>query len=407
MLKHIKMGPAVLVTAAFIGPGTVITASLAGANYGYSLIWALLFATFATIILQEMAARLGVVTQMGLGENLRQAIHTPIIKWLMLGLVFCAIVVGNGAYQSGNISGASLGIESLFPRTLNFGSNSLSLWPSVIGTIAFALMWTGSYRLIERALIVLVMLMSGAFLLTFMLTRPNIGELVSGMLIPTIPDGAALTVIALIGTTIVPYNLFLHASSARQKWQSPEQLPQARRDLLLSIPLGGLISVAIVATAASAFFNQQVKLQSVADLAPALHPLFGDWAKNLMAIGLFAAGISSAITAPLAAAFALSGILNFKADFNSHSFKLIWISILAIGVFVSSLGFKPVSLIWFAQVANGLLLPIITAFLLWMMNQPVLAGYANSRKQNWLGGLILLVTILLGGRSLMSAFGLV
>ena len=403
-MKKLNIGPAVLVTAAFIGPGTVITASLAGAHFGYTLIWALLFSVFATIILQEMAARLGVVTQLGLGENLRAAIHNPLLKWLILGLVFCAIVIGNSAYQSGNISGASLGLASLFSGSENPAVSAFNFWPLVIGSIAFVLMWTGSYRFIESALITLVVLMSGAFLITFLITRPDITSLLSGLFIPTIPTGATLTVIALIGTTVVPYNLFLHAASAKQKWQSAEHLGDARRDLYISIPLGGLISIAIVATAASAFFGQQVQLQSAADLAPALQPLFGDWAKNLMAIGLFAAGISSAITAPLAAAFALSGIFNFEANLKANSFKAIWMSILAIGVIVSSLGYRPVSIIWFAQVTNGLLLPIVCGFLLWMMNQPILGAHVNSRVQNLLGGLILLVTLLLSGRSLMSAF---
>ena len=112
-MKLPKIGPAFLVTAAFIGPGTIITASMAGANYGVSLVWALLFAMFATLILQEMAARLGIVSQQGLGENIRQTIKHPFIKVCVVMLVVSAIVVGNGAYQSGNISGASLGLISV------------------------------------------------------------------------------------------------------------------------------------------------------------------------------------------------------------------------------------------------------------------------------------------------------
>ena len=407
MLKNLKIGPAILVTAAFIGPGTVITASIAGANYGYALIWALLFSIIATIILQEMAARLGVVTQMGLGDNLRTSIKNPLIKWLTLGLVFCAIVIGNGAYQSGNISGASLGMASLFPGLSDPANGDFNWWPLIIGGIAFILMWRGSYNLIEKALILLVTLMSLAFLITFIMTAPEPSKLFSGLFIPSIPTGATLTVIALIGTTVVPYNLFLHAASARQKWQSPSQLPEARRDLMISIPIGGLISIAIVSTASAAFFGKQIELHSAADLAPALQPLFGSWAKNFMAIGLFSAGISSAITAPLAAAFALSGIFKLKPDLHANSFKAIWIGILGVGMLVSSIGYKPINIIWFAQVANGLLLPIISGFLLWTMNQPRLKEYRNSTLQNILGGAIVLVTMILGGRSLMSAFGLI
>ncbi len=406
MLK-LKIGPAILVTAAFIGPGTVITASLAGANYGYALLWALLFSIIATIILQEMAARLGLVTQQGLGENLHQLISQPLIKWLMLGLVVCAIVIGNGAYQSGNLMGASLGMQSLLPDLFQQTSgDSFNIWPSIIGLIAFLLMWGGHYKTIEKSLVILVVVMSLAFLFTFLLSKPDIYALFSGLLIPTIPTGASLTVIALIGTTVVPYNLFLHASSVKQKWQSAEQLPQARRDIFISIPIGGLISIAITATAASAFFGQQLELHSAADLAPSLQPLLGNWAPIFMALGLFAAGISSAITAPLAAAFALAGVLKFSANLTNRSFKFAWISILLIGVVTASLGFKPVNVIWFAQIANGILLPVICAFLLWAMNASILGQYRNSILQNCSGAFIFIVTLALGARSLMSAFGM-
>ncbi len=257
-----KVGPEILVTAAFIGPGTVITASLAGANFGFSLLWALLCSVVATIILQEMAARLGVVTQQGLGKNIRNTFQQPLLRAVAITLVVSAIVIDNGAYQSGNVSGSSLGLESILSPIHIF---DLSILPLLIGIIAFSLLWRGDYKLIEKSLIGLVGLMS----LAFIITKPNLGALFSGLLMPSIPTGATLTIIALIGTTVVPYNLFLHAASASQKWQKPEQLKEARNDLYIAIPLGGLISIAIVSTAASAFFGQQLAIQSVADLAAA------------------------------------------------------------------------------------------------------------------------------------------
>ncbi len=405
-MKIPKIGPAVLVTAAFIGPGTVITASLAGANYGFSLLWALLFAIIATIILQEMAARLGVVTQQGLGENIRSTFKQPVLRAAAIVLVVSAIVVGNGAYQSGNISGASLGLASLIEFDSMFGMESAVLWPLIIGAIAFLLLWTGSYKVIEKALIVLVVFMSIAFLLTMVIARPDFSQLFSGLLVPRIPGGASLTVIALIGTTVVPYNLFMHSASASQKWQSADQLPEARKDLLFSIPLGGLISIAIVSTAATAFFGKPFVPTSVADLAPALQPIAGDMAKTLMASGLFAAGISSAVTAPLAAAYALSGIMDLNKKLDSIQFKSIWASILIIGVIVSSLGYRPINIILFAQIANGILLPVVTVFLLWLMNTEKLGDYRNNSLQNVLGAAVLLITLMLSTRSLMSAFGL-
>jgi len=404
MSKFSKFGPAVLVTAAFIGPGSVITASLAGANYGFALAWALVFSVIATIILQEMSARLGIVTRQGLGENIRQSITHPILKWFVVSLVIIAIVIGNGAYQGGNISGATLGLMSLFSSADISPVSAQILFSFIIGISAFLLLISGSYKIIEKALILLVVLMSIAFVLTFIVIQPDIIALLLGMFVPHIPSGATLTVIALIGTTVVPYNLFLHAASAKEKWHSVEQLPEARKDLYIAIPLGGLISIAIMSTAATAFFGQQITIHSAADLAPALAPVFGESAKILMSLGLFAAGISSAVTAPLAAAYALSGILNINNQLNSRAFKSIWFIILVSGVLLASSGYKPISIIWFAQVANGILLPVITLFLLLMMNNKKLGDYRNSLLQNILGLGVLLITLLLSGRSLFSAF---
>ncbi len=395
-----SIGPAALVAAAFIGPGTVVTASLAGAHFGYALLWALVFSVLATMVLQEMAARLGVVTQQGLGENIRAAITRPLLRWLAVALVLAAIVVGNSVYQGGNLTGASLGISDLIGI-----SQARGLTPLALGILAGIILWIGSYRLIERVLIALVALMSIAFIATFILTRPDWNALLSGLLVPSLPVGSILTVVALIGTTVVPYNLFLHASSAAQRWQSADQLPAARRDLLIAIPIGGLISVAIVATAASAFFGRAVSLEGAADLGQSLQPLFGDAATWFMATGLFAAGISSAMTAPLASAYALSGVLGYPRDLKSWPFRLTWLAILIIGINIASLGIRPVSVIWFAQVANGLLLPIIALFLLWVCNQPRLGSYRNSVRQNMLGGLVCLIAVGLGMRSVASAFG--
>ncbi len=412
-MKLPQIGPAFLVTAAFIGPGTVITTSLAGANYGYALLWALLFSAVATIILQEMSARLGVVTQKGLGENIRGQLHNALIRNIAIVLVVSAIVIGNAAYQGGNISGASLGLSSMVGEGLPY-----KIWPLLIGLSAFILLWTGSYKLIEKSLISLVTLMSISFITTMLITAPDLSQIFKGLFTPHIPDGATLTVIALIGTTVVPYNLFLHAASVKEKWSSASQLHLARKDLYISVPIGALISMAILSTAATAFFGRQISIQSAADLAPALEPLFGSFSGILMAIGLFAAGISSAVTAPLAAAYALSGVLGISStsiDNKNHdassilqttSFKMIWFAILLLGVIVAISGYRPVNIIWFAQVANGILLPVITCFLLWVMNTNQLGEHKNKPLQNVLGLLVLAVTIALSIRSLGSAFGL-
>lgn len=402
-----RFGPATLVTAAFIGPGTVVTASLAGANYGYALLWALLFSVLATLILQEMAARLGIVSGQGLGENLRRFIKQPVLKALLAVLVIAAIVLGNSAYQGGNLTGASLGAEAIWGdtawRRALAERTALNPWALLLGFIASAILWRGNYQWVERWLIGLVLLMSLAFISSMLLTRPDMAAMLRGLFLPTLPDGATLTVIALIGTTVVPYSLFLHAASAAQKWRTAdktEALAESAADLRTAIPLGALITLAIISTAATAFFGKGFSLNNAGELALSLEPLFGRGARYLMALGLLAAGLSSALTAPLAAAYALQGLLTL----NTLQFRLTWLLVMSIGVVVSSLGLKPLSVIWFAQVANGILLPIITLCLLLAVNSPTLGQYRNNRWHNLLGFAIFAVTLILSSRTLYLAF---
>ena len=220
-----NVGPGVLVSAAFIGPGTVTVCTLAGVNFGFSLLWALLLSIVACIVLQEMAARLGIVTQNGLSEAIRTEVKNPLFKTLSIVLVFAAIVLGNAAYEAGNITGAVLGVSAVFP-SLRFetGFGSLDLWSLVIGTIAFILLALGNYRVLEKVFVGLVIIMSLAFLVTAVSVKPDFLLILKGLFIPSNSSAGILSVMALIGTTVVPYNLFLHASLVSEKWNKKKIL---------------------------------------------------------------------------------------------------------------------------------------------------------------------------------------
>jgi manganese transport protein len=312
-----RFGPGLLVTAAFIGPGTITTATAAGAGFGLSLLWVLLFSVLATIVLQEMAARLGIVSRHGLGEALREAFANPYLRSAAACLIVAAIALGNAAFQTGNLLGAAMGLEVL----TGVGK---PVWAVIVGATSIALLAAGTYRVIERALIGLVGLMSFVFVTTAVMARPDISAIGRGLLWPGLPDGAATTCIALIGTTVVPYNLFLHASAVQAKWPSTvpveTALRQSRTDTIVAVALGGLISLAIVTTAAS-FFAAGTTIDGAAAMAAQLEPLLGRWAKAFFAVGLMAAGLTSAITAPLAAAYATSGALGWKIDMASPRFR--------------------------------------------------------------------------------------
>ncbi len=403
-----NFGPGILITAAFIGPGTITTCSLTGAGFGYALLWGLVFSIVATIILQEMTARLGIIGKRGLGEALRQQFQSPIPKVIAIVLVLSAILIGNAAYETGNILGASLGmIELSGISTISIAGFHIQFWGPVIGFIAFGLLMLGSYKSLERILIALVLLMSISFITTTVIIGPELLPILKGMFVPSMPSGSFYMLIGLIGTTVVPYNLFLHASIVQEKWKSKNDLKTARTDLFFSILLGGLISMSIVITAATAFYGTNTEIAGAADLASQLKPLLGNWAGIFMAIGLFAAGISSAITAPLAAAYATSGILGWKIDLKSKRFKTVWMIILMIGIVFSAIGFSPIKAIVFAQFANGILLPVIAIYLLIIMNsKKVLANFTNKPIQNIFGILVVMVMIGLGVKSILHVIGL-
>jgi NRAMP (natural resistance-associated macrophage protein)-like metal ion transporter len=404
MLKRIKnIGPGALIAAAFIGPGTVTACTLAGANYGYTLLWALLFATVATIILQEMSARLGLVTQQGLGETLRIMLDQSVWKWPLFSLIIVALYLGNAAYEAGNLSGAALGIAALTNESQSLYRMSVI----VISLLASILLWRGSYTQIERMLLALVALMALAFIATFISVGPDLSALFKGLTTPEIPDGSLLTVIALIGTTVVPYNLFLHASAVKSKWSSINDLKHARADTATAIGLGGLITILIASTAAASIFGSGLNISGAGDMATQLEPLFGSFSKTMLGMGFFAAGLSSSITAPLATAYAVTEILGIKGGTTSQVFKLIAISVIFSGAALALTGIKPISIILTAQFANGLLLPIIAMFLLVVMNQKKQLGqYVNKRLGNTLGVIVVAVTAGLGLRLIMSATGL-
>lgn len=394
-----SIGPGAMVAAAFIGPGTVTTASVTGASFGYALVWTIAFSILATIVLQEMSARLGLVTGTGLGEGLRDQFDNDVAQWVSIALVISAIGVGTAAYEAGNILGGAAGLEVITGISAN-------VWGPVMGVIAGALLWTGKYEYIEKTLVGLVIVMAVSFVLDAILIGPDWGALAMGF-VPGIPQGSLYLVTGLVGTTVVGYNLFLHASSVSDRWSGPEELAACRTDTVLSIAIGGLITIAILVTAAAAF-PKGTSIENVGRMAQQLEPLAGTYAKWLFSIGIFAAGFTSATTAPLAGAYATAGALGWDDDLTSTRFRAVWGTILLVGIVSSGLGYSPVQVIVFAQVANGLLLPVVAVFLIYVMNDDgTLGDYTNGTWSNVLGATVTLVVVWLGIRTLLSIAGVV
>jgi len=396
MTRWRGIGPGVIIAAAFIGPGTVTTATLAGANFGVTLLWALVFATIATVVLQEMSARLGLVTGAGLGQALL-AVGGP--KWwgpALAGLAAFAVIGGAAAYEAGNLTGAGLGLASVT-------GISLRVWVGIGALLAGLLLSTGRYVLVERVLAACVAVMGFVFMATAILVAPHIGDLLRGAFVPRLPGDAELTALALIGTTIVPYNLFLHAAAVNERFSGVGDLPTVRLDLVLAIVLGGVVSCAVVVTASAALDGAEIR--SASDMARQLDPLLGPWASHAFAAGYAAAGISSAITAPLAGAYTMLDVLGRDRNVKTVPARSVWAGCLLIGGFVALIGSRPVPLIFLAQIVNGLVLPIVAVVLLVAMNdRRRLRSEVNGWLGNVVGGTVVVLCAVLGLRAILLAF---
>ena len=206
--------------------------TIAGSQFGFALLWALLLSIVITIFLQTIAVRIGVISQSSLSNTIVSQFKSKTIRIVSIILILSAILVGNIAYEAGNISGGVLGLEAVFGN-LSFAGvyNAYSL---IIGLIAFIILLLGNNRLLEKILMGLVLFMSLAFLLTAIKTGPDLKSFFSGLFIPTFPEDSILIIIGLIGTTVVPYNLFLHASLAKEKWNSPKELKDANIDTIVA-----------------------------------------------------------------------------------------------------------------------------------------------------------------------------
>jgi Mn2+/Fe2+ NRAMP family transporter len=191
----------------------------------------------------------------------------------------------------------------------------------------------------------------------------------------------------------------------KQKWHSIKDLKKVKKDLLVSIGLGGLISISIVVTSAVAFYEKGLTLESGTQMAQQLKPFFGSFTNVLFGMGLFAAGLSSAITAPYAAAFASSGILGWGEKHTSPKFRAIWIGVIGTGMAISLFDFNPLAIIVFAQVANGLVLPVASLFLLIVLNnRHKMQALSNTPLQNIIGGLVILLVCFLGIWNILRLF---
>ena len=397
MKFKLSVGPAALVTAAFIGPGTLTLCIMAGVQHGYSLLWAMLLSTFITIFIQNTAARIAWTTRKGLAKSSLDQVSSPVLKLFLAALLIAAIFIGNAAYEAGNLSGALLGLKGLLGTT-TFTVYGVDVLPLLLGAVVAYLLLKGDLKWLKHLLVAIVVLMSISFLITAALTQPKLWEVLQGLFVPRINTDELLTIIGLLGTTVVPYNLFLHAAMVAESPNLP--FKELQRDTLVAVGLGGVVSLCIIIAAASIQGNS---LANAADLGEALAPLYGSAAPVFMQFGFFAAGLTSALTAPMAAAFVVAEC--FQWSTKNWGYRITALLVLLVGIGFTLWGVVPLEIIRFAQIANGLLLPVIGLLLLFTVNNSsLMKGAKPSALQNSFFVFIELFFIFLGVKSLGLLF---
>jgi Mn2+/Fe2+ NRAMP family transporter len=381
-----------VIAAAFIGPGTVTTAAQAGSDFRYALAWALLFSVIACLVLQEAAGRVSVLTGVELGSAIRGRFAASMWSKAAPLLVALGIALGCAAYEAGNLLGGVAGLRLM----LDAAPAALTV---VTGAAAALLLFSGRVRWIARALGLLVAVMGVAFLVTAVRLGPDLGELLFGTLVPRVPAGSTVLVLGLVGTTVVPYNLFLGSALARGSG-----LGEMRWGLAVAVVGGGIISLGVLVVGSALGGGLEYER-----LAAVLGDRLGREAEVSLAVGLFAAGFTSAITAPLAAALTVRSLMGSDNDSGwgerSLRFRAVWAGVLATGMAFGIAGVRPIPVIILAQAFNGLLLPLVAVFLWLAMNDRGLLGEGgvNSRLQNLVMGLVVLVCVVLGLRGIAAA----
>lgn len=388
-----------IISAAFIGPGTVTTATKAGCDFQFQLLWALSFSTMACLVLQEASARSTIYSGMNLGQAIKYHYMGKKAQVPVLMLIVGAIILGCAAYEAGNILGSVAGLSLVFP---DLDSRIIVGAIAVIAGLALSLK---SIRSIANFMGSFVFIMGFTFITTAVLSDPPMDELAKGLVVPSIPDtpGAGLLVLGLVGTTVVPYDIFLGSNVV----QKDTTVTDMRIGISVAVILGGIISMAILCVGTEmtrGMTEEGLKNFSFSykSLSETLMVDTGQWAVYIFGFGMFAAGFTSAITSPLASSLTARSIFEKKLPDGTtkHAwvFQLIAYVVLAIGITLGFFQKKPVPVIVAAQAFNGLILPFVAIFLFMVVNDPRIMGkdHINGWVSNIFMVVVTWVTLILG-----------
>lgn len=336
------IGPGLLVTVGFIDPGNWASNFAAGSEYGYALLWVVTLSTIMLIALQHNVAHLGIVTGLCLSEAAVK--YAP--RWVGRPIVVSAILASVSTSLA-EILGGAIALQMLFGISIPTGS-------LLVTAAVLVLLFTNSYRKIERAVIGFVSIIGLSFIYELFLVHIDWGEATRSMVVPSVPQGSLLVIMSVLGAVVMPHNLFLHSEVIQSReihLKGDERIRHMLKyefvDTLFSMLVGWAINSAMILLAASTFFTRGEHVTDLAQANAMLAPLLGNNASNIFALALLLAGISSTITSGMAAGSIFSGL--FSESYNAkdpHS---------AIGVLLS-LGLALLLIFFIGNPFQGLLI---------------------------------------------------
>jgi manganese transport protein len=369
------IGPGLLVTVGFIDPGNWASNFAAGSDYGYALLWIVTLSTVMLIILQHNVAHLGIVTGLCLSEAATR--YTP--RWVSRPVLATAVLASISTSLA-EILGGAIALQMLFGIPV--------VWGAVLTTALVVIMlFTNSYKRIERAIIAFVSVIGLSFLYELFLVDIDWGLAARSWVVPSIPEGSMLIIMSVLGAVVMPHNLFLHSEVVQSHEYNKQSDTAIRKllkyefyDTLLSMGIGWAINSAMILLAASTFFVTGTPVEELQQAKSLLDPLLGNQAGIVFALALLMAGISSTVTSGMAAGSIFAGIFGesyYIKDVHSRVGVLLSLGIALLIIFFIG---DPFQGLIYSQMVLSFQLPF-TVFLQVGLtsSRRVMGPYANSR----------------------------
>ena len=357
------LGPGVITAALVLGPGTLTIASKLGSQFQYKLLWLILFSTIFMIVFTTMAARYGFYNKTTLIECIRNR-YGKFTGFLIGGSIF----IVSASFQSGNSIGAGLAVSAIF-------DTSPGPWIVVFSlTAIFTLFFRSFYRILEKAMILLVMVMMLSFLITVIISAPDMMEIFKGFS-PTLPKGSELLAIAIVATSCSIAGAFYQSYLVQAKSWGNADFKTCRTESITGILLLGGISSLVLIAAGGVLYTNGITINNVADMGKALEPLFGQASFIIFMIGLFAASFSSLLGNATLGGNILADSLNIGKTHDQWSTRLLIMLLIVIGSLIAIVfSDLRLQLIVFAQGFTILMVPVIAFFILKISGDKAIMG---------------------------------